>query len=179
MYSCSLVFFHFVGTRVGILLFVSGTTLGNMGKIIDVMNDHIKEGKPFFSFEYFPPKTEEGLKNLIERMHRMVAFGPTFCDITWGAGGSTADLTSQIADRMQNEVKAECMMHLTCTNMPEAKVADALVFLKKVGVKNILALRGDPPHGKEKFEVVEGGFSCALDLIKYIRQETGACRSLA
>jgi methylenetetrahydrofolate reductase (NADPH) len=150
-----------------------------MGKIIDAMNDHIKRERPFFSFEYFPPKTEEGLKNLFDRMHRMVALSPTFCDITWGAGGSTADLTSEIAGRMQNEVKAECMMHLTCTNMPEAKLADALEFLKKAGVKNILALRGDPPHGKDKFEVVDGGFSCALDLIKYIRKESGARLGLA
>ena len=143
-------------------------------KVIDIMNEKMKEGTPFFSFEYFPPKTDEGLKNLFERMKRMVALGPNFCDITWGAGGSTAELTLEIAGRMQNEVKAECMMHLTCTNMPEAKLAEAMDFLKKAGVKNILALRGDPPHGQDKFEAVDGGFSCALDLIKYIRKETGA-----
>lgn len=145
-----------------------------MGKIIDVMNECIKEGKPFFSFEFFPPKTPDGVDNLFERMDRMVSYGPTFCDITWGAGGSTAELTLDIADRMQNEINVECMMHLTCTNMPEEKLATALTALKKFGVKNILALRGDPPQGQEKFQAVDGGFSCALDLIKYIRKETGA-----
>eukprot|EP00892_Ulva_mutabilis_P003374 jgi/Ulvmu1/1408/UM011_0137.1 len=144
-----------------------------MGKIIDVMNGYMKEGKPFFSFEFFPPKTPDGVDNLFERMDRMVSYGPTFCDITWGAGGSTAELTLDIADRMQNEVNVECMMHLTCTNMPEEKLATALTALKKFGVKNILALRGDPPQGQEKFQAVDGGFSCALDLIKYIRKETG------
>lgn len=149
-----------------------------MGKIIDVMNGYMKEGKPFFSFEYFPPKTPDGVDNLFERMDRMVSYGPTFCDITWGAGGSTADLTLDIADRMQNEVNVECMMHLTCTNMQEEKLATALTALKKFGVKNILALRGDPPQGQEKFQAVDGGFSCALDLIKYIRKETGAALQL-
>lgn len=144
-----------------------------MGKIVDVMNEYMKEGKPFFSFEYFPPKTPDGVDNLFERMDRMVSYGPTFCDITWGAGGSTAELTLDIADRMQNEINVECMMHLTCTNMPEEKLATALAALKKFGVKNILALRGDPPQGQEKFQAVDGGFSCALDLIKYIRNETG------
>ena len=148
-----------------------------MGKVIDVMNKYIERGEPFFSFEFFPPKTEDGVDNLFERMDRMVSFGPSFCDITWGAGGSTADLTLDIAHRMQNEVNVECMMHLTCTNMPVEKLKEAMDFLKKAGVKNILALRGDPPHGQDKFEAVEGGFSCALDLIKYIREQTGAsCR---
>ena len=145
-----------------------------MGKIIEVMNGYMKEGKPFFSFEFFPPKTEDGVDNLFERMDRMVSYSPTFCDITWGAGGSTADLTLDIADRMQNEVNVECMMHLTCTNMPEEKLKEAMASLKKSGVRNILALRGDPPHGQDKFEAVDGGFACALDLIKYIRKETGA-----
>ena len=60
-------------------------------------------------------------------------------------------------------------MHLTCTNMPEAKLRDALDKLKGYGIQNVLALRGDPPKGQETFTVVEGGFACALDLVKYIR----------
>ncbi len=75
-----------------------------MGKIIDALNERIAKGELFYSFEYFPPKTDEGVANLVERQHRMFAYGPTFCDITWGAGGSTADLTLDIAKRMQNEV---------------------------------------------------------------------------
>lgn len=61
-------------------------------------------GRTLFSFEYFPPKTAEGVENLFERMDRMVSHNPSFCDITWGAGGSTADLTLDIANRMQNMV---------------------------------------------------------------------------
>jgi len=76
-------------------------------KIIDKINEKIAAGETFYSFEYFPPKTDEGVKNLHDRQMRMAALGPTFCDITWGAGGSTADLTLTIATDMQN--KASCM----------------------------------------------------------------------
>lgn len=68
----------------------------------------------------------QGVTNLIERQHRMVALGPLFCDITWGAGGTTADLTLEIAARMQRDVGVETMMHLTCTNMPVEQLDDAL-----------------------------------------------------
>ncbi|KAG2491425.1 hypothetical protein HYH03_010213 [Edaphochlamys debaryana] len=135
-------------------------------KLIDKINQKVKEGKTFFSFEFFPPRTEEGVENLFERLERMVTYAPVFCDITWGAGGSTADVTLDIAARMQNQICVETMMHLTCTNMQIEKLESALKEVKKMGVRNILALRGDPPKGQDKFEAVEGGFSCALDLVK-------------
>ncbi|XP_047316341.1 methylenetetrahydrofolate reductase 1-like [Impatiens glandulifera] len=126
-----------------------------------------------FSFEFFPPKTEDGVENLFEKMERMVVHNPSFCDITWGAGGSTADLTLEIANRMQNMVCVETMMHLTCTNMPVEKIDHALDTIKSKGIQNVLALRGDPPHGQDKFVQVEGGFSCALDLVKHMRSKYG------
>ncbi|KAK9287894.1 hypothetical protein L1049_016337 [Liquidambar formosana] len=132
-----------------------------------------EEGKVVFSFEFFPPKTEDGVENLFERMDRMVAHNPTFCDITWGAGGSTADLTLDIANRMQNMICVETMMHLTCTNMPVDKIDHALQIIKSNGIQNVLALRGDPPHGQDKFVQIQGGFSCALDLVKHIRAKYG------
>jgi len=96
-----------------------------------------------------------------------------FCDITWGAGGSTAELTLDIAANMQNGVCCETMMHLTCTNMPRESLRAALDRVKAEGIQNILALRGDPPKGAATFEAVEGGFACALDLVKYIKAEYG------
>ncbi|XP_011074034.1 probable methylenetetrahydrofolate reductase [Sesamum indicum] len=131
------------------------------------------DSRAVFSFEFFPPKTEDGVDNLFERMERMVAHNPSFCDITWGAGGSTADLTLEIANRMQNMVCVETMMHLTCTNMPVEKIDHALETIKSNGIQNVLALRGDPPHGQDKFVQVEGGFACALDLVKHIRSKYG------
>ncbi|GLT73707.1 hypothetical protein SLA2020_455450 [Shorea laevis] len=143
-------------------------------KVIDKIRaqaDH--QNKVVFSFEFFPPKTEDGVDNLFERMDRMVAHNPTFCDITWGAGGSTADLTLDIANKMQNIICVETMMHLTCTNMPVEKIDHALGTIKSNGIQNVLALRGDPPRGQDKFVQVQGGFACALDLVKHIRSKYG------
>lgn len=137
-------------------------------KVIEKIQEAAKTDKVIFSFEFFPPKTDDGVENLFERMERMVAHGPSFCDITWGAGGSTADLTLEIVNRMQNMVCVESMMHLTCTNMPVEKIDHALDTIKANGIQNVLALRGDPPHGQDKFVQVEGGFACALDLVKFL-----------
>lgn len=135
-------------------------------KVIEKIQESlVDEKKVVFSFEFFPPKTEDGVENLLERMDRMVAHGPAFCDITWGAGGSTADLTLEIANKMQNLICVESMMHLTCTNMPVDKIDHALQTIKSNGLQNVLALRGDPPHGQDKFVQIQGGFACALDLV--------------
>ncbi|KAK8955911.1 hypothetical protein KSP40_PGU002246 [Platanthera guangdongensis] len=143
-------------------------------KVLEKIREAVDgERRTVFSFEFFPPKTEEGVENLFERMDRMVAHNPTFCDITWGAGGSTADVTLDIANRMQNMISVETMMHLTCTNMPVEKIDHALDTIKANGIQNVLALRGDPPHGQDKFVQVEDGFSCALDLVKHIRAKYG------
>ncbi|KAE9450501.1 hypothetical protein C3L33_17583, partial [Rhododendron williamsianum] len=142
-------------------------------KVIEKIREAESGGKVVFSFEFFPPKTEDGVDNLFDRMERMVAHNPTFCDITWGAGGSTADLTLEIANRMQNMVCVETMMHLTCTNMPVDKIDHALHHIKSNGIQNVLALRGDPPHGQDKFVQVQGGFACALDLVNHIRSTYG------
>ncbi|MCD7469447.1 Methylenetetrahydrofolate reductase 1 [Datura stramonium] len=142
-------------------------------KVIEKIQEAAKGDRVVFSFEFFPPKTEDGVENLFERMERMVAHNPSFCDITWGAGGSTADLTLEIVKRMQNMVCVESMMHLTCTNMPVEKIDHALDTIKTNGIQNVLALRGDPPHGQDKFVQVEGGFACALDLVKHMRAKYG------
>jgi methylenetetrahydrofolate reductase (NADPH) len=77
-----------------------------MVKVVDKIKAANADGHVLFSFEYFPPKTEDGVENLFERRDRMVAHQPSFCDITWGAGGSTADLTLDIANKMQNMVSS-------------------------------------------------------------------------
>ncbi|KAM7280071.1 hypothetical protein ACFE04_007205 [Oxalis oulophora] len=142
-------------------------------KVIDKIVEAASSDKTVFSFEFFPPKTDDGVDNLFDRMERMVSHNPTFCDITWGAGGSTADLTLEIANRMQNIVCVETMMHLTCTNMPLDKIDHALETIKGYGIQNVLALRGDPPHGQDKFVQIQDGFACALDLVKHMRANYG------
>lgn len=132
-----------------------------------------KEGKIWWSFEYFPPRTAQGLQNLLDRIKRMTALGPEFIDITWNAGGRTSDLTAHMVKTCQGSVGIETCMHLTCTNMPKEKVDIALQEAKKAGCCNVLALRGDPPQGKDEWEAVEGGFVHGIDLVKHIHNEYG------
>ncbi|EKM50042.1 uncharacterized protein PHACADRAFT_264540 [Phanerochaete carnosa HHB-10118-sp] len=132
-----------------------------------------KEGRVWWSFEYFPPRTAQGLQNLLDRIERMRALGPEFVDITWNAGGRTSDLTSELVKTCQGLIGTETCMHLTCTNMPTEKIDVALREAKSHGCRNILALRGDPPMGKDEWEAVEGGFVHGIDLVQHIRKEYG------
>lgn len=145
-------------------------------KIIDLINE--KKDSCFVSLEYFPPRSEDGVKNLYSRMDRMkVATEPLFTDVTWGAGGSTADLSMRIA--LEAHKKGHVAnLHMTCTNMskdgdPVARVREALKEAYDGGIRNIVALRGDPPAGEEVWTQEKGGFACALDLVKYIRENYG------
>ncbi|KZT69258.1 methylenetetrahydrofolate reduct [Daedalea quercina L-15889] len=132
-----------------------------------------KEDRIWWSFEYFPPRTAQGLQNLLDRIERMRALGPEFIDITWNAGGRTSDLTSELVKTCQKLIGVETCMHLTCTNMPKEKVDIALKEAKAHGCRNILALRGDPPMGKDEWEAVEGGFVHGIDLVRHIRANYG------
>ncbi|KAI9045849.1 methylenetetrahydrofolate reductase (NAD(P)H) MET13 [Aspergillus affinis] len=130
-------------------------------------------GRTGISFEFFPPKTAQGVQNLYDRMDRMHALGPSFIDITWGAGGRLSDLTCEMVNVAQSVYGLETCMHLTCTDMPTEKVDSALQAAYKAGCTNILALRGDPPREKETWEATEGGFRYAKHLVKYIRDKYG------
>src|ERR1700761_7647578 len=131
------------------------------------------EGRPTYSFEYFPPKTAQGVQNLYDRMDRMHGFGPAFIDITWGAGGRLSSLTCEMVKVAQSAYGLETCMHLTCTDMERSKLDDALREAYNAGCTNILALRGDPPREKEKWEQTEGGFRYARHLITYIKSKYG------
>ncbi|KAJ3786873.1 methylenetetrahydrofolate reductase-domain-containing protein [Lentinula aff. detonsa] len=132
-----------------------------------------RDNKVWWSFEYFPPRTAQGLQNLLDRIERMRGLGPEFIDITWNAGGRTSELTAEMVKTCQGLVGIETCMHLTCTNMPKEKVDFALREAKSSGCRNVLALRGDPPMGKEEWEAVEGGFVHGIDLVRHIRREYG------
>lgn len=142
-------------------------------KIVDRIKQYEEQGRKFYSFEFFPPRTPAGVTNLYDRVDRLARIAPAFIDITWGAGGSTADLTMELSTNFQNQLCVETQMHLTCTNMPQEQVEIALNKAKEAGIQNILALRGDPPHGSERWEAVEGGFAHAIDLVKFIRKTYG------
>jgi len=138
------------------------------------ISDLVASTKPgWFSFEYFPPKSEEGVKNLRKRIAKMAKLGPLFTDFTWGAGGSTSDLTLTLTSAAKNEYGTVANMHLTCTNQTEEVTEGALKACKAAGVRNIVALRGDAPRGQDKWVATEGGFSSALDLVKFMRKNHG------
>jgi len=147
-------------------------------KIIDKIKEHEVKGVPFFSLEYFPPKTDVGIANLYDRLDRMKILGPEWIDVTWGAGGSTSKLTLDICSAAQKYLGLDTMMHLTCTNMPVEEIVHALNKAKEAGIHNILALRGDPPKGEE-WKKIEGGFANAVDLVKFIRKEHGSYFGIA
>lgn len=145
-----------------------------MVKILEKINDAEKvAGQPYFSFEFFPPKTEAGVENLYLRMESMTALQPIFVDITWGAGGSTKDLTMAIAQYTQTYFGMEVLMHLTCTNMTIEELKGVLNAARDAKIHNILALRGDPPKGAVEWQPVKGGCQNAIDLVRLIKREHG------
>ncbi len=130
-------------------------------------------GKQVISFEFFPPKTDEGDKALLEKhIPALMATKPDFCSVTYGAGGSTREKTLMIVDRIQQEHKLTALAHLTCVNHTREQVGELLQKIKAIGCKNILALRGDPPGGGE-FTVTPGGFEYSSQLVKFIREQDG------
>ncbi|KAJ2890105.1 methylenetetrahydrofolate reductase 1, partial [Coemansia aciculifera] len=124
-----------------------------------------ESGTPYFSFEYFPPKTEQGLVNLYDRIQRMGRSGPAFVAVTWGAGGTTAQRTLELSEACQGIYGLNTLMHMTCTKMSLAQVDAALVSARSAGIRNILALRGDAWE--------DGCFAYAADLVRHIRRTHG------
>ena len=123
------------------------------------------------SFEFFPPKTGEGDRNLLERqIPALLAARPDFCSVTYGAGGSTRDKTLMIVDRIQREHGLTALAHLTCVNHTREEVRALLEKIKALDCKNILALRGDAPGGGE-FKPTPGGFEYSSELVKFIREQ--------
>ncbi len=133
---------------------------------------------PFHTFEFFPPRTEAGLVNLLDRIRRLAASPlrpPLAVSITWGAGGGTAERSLELAEHVV-KMGLNVVLHLTCTNMPKEKVDQALVKCRQLGIKNVLALRGDPPRSEEyavSSDPTPDFFNHASDLVTYIRQEHG------
>jgi methylenetetrahydrofolate reductase (NADPH) len=140
--------------------------------IRDIFAQQMAARKPVVSFEFFPPKTDEGDRNLLEKtVPALREAKPDFCSVTYGAGGSTRDKTLMIVDRIQREHGLTALAHLTCVNHTRDQVRELLEKIRATGCKNILALRGDPPGGGE-FRPTPGGFEFSSQLVRLIR-ETG------
>jgi methylenetetrahydrofolate reductase (NADPH) len=136
-------------------------------KIIDMY----QQKKTVFSMEVFPPKREGDHRKLLEVIDDLKHLNPDFMSVTYGAGGSTRDMTLEISSEIKNDIGIESMAHLTCVGNSKTEISEVIDRLKEANIENILALRGDPPRGEEEFRPVLGGFRFAFELIDFIRRE--------
>src|SRR5436190_6874348 len=126
--------------------------------------------QPVISFEFFPPKTEEGDRNLLQKtLPALLQTKPDYCSVTYGAGGSTRDKTLMIVDQIQRQHGFTAVAHLTCVDATKEQIRNLLGQIRALGVQNVLALRGDPPGGGE-FRVTPGGFEYSSELVRFIRE---------
>ena len=145
------------------------------------VHERYGRGGPVFSFEFFPPKTDEAARRLMQtaadlrEMH-----DPDFISVTYGAGGSTRGRTLEVVTRLQNDLGILSMAHLTCVGHTREELHGVVDGLVEAGVQNVLALRGDPPKGDEAFVPTEGGFQHASELATFLSENYdlgigGAC----
>ena len=130
-------------------------------------------GEPTFSFEFFPPKTDEGERNLGRALAELSRLDPTFVSVTYGAGGSTTQKrkTVDIVSSIKAEHGLEAMAHFTCVGATVAELRETLDVMRDAGISNVLALRGDPPPGQTEWTATEGGLEYSRELIELIRDD--------
>jgi methylenetetrahydrofolate reductase (NADPH) len=132
--------------------------------------------RPALSFEFFPPKTDQGVASLFEKtIPALLAIKPDYCSVTYGAGGSTRDKTLGIVDRIQRDFGLTAMAHLTCVGSTREQLREVVEDARSRGIKNLLALRGDPPGGTGPWVPVEGGFTYSRELVAFLRELGGFC----
>lgn len=141
----------------------------------------LNPSNPCFSFEFFPAKTPDGERALWQTLEELGPLEPGFVSVTYGAGGSTRDRTTQLVSQIKQKTGIEAMAHLTCVGHTREELAAILDALQAAGIDNVLALRGDPPQGQRTFVPTEGGFRYASELVTFIRERDwpfclgGAC----
>ena len=126
--------------------------------------------RPFFSFEFFPPKNDEGQSQLFRAIETLCTLHPSFVSVTYGAGGSTRARTTALTKQIQNEIGLTAMAHITCVGHSRRELREIFYDLEQAGIENVLALRGDPPRG-EPFTPSDGGFSYASELVTMLSRD--------
>jgi len=148
--------------------------------IRDIYAEGRAANRPVVSFELFTPRTEEGERTLFDKtLPALARLQPGFCSVTCGAGGSTRHKTLLLVDRLQRELSLPGMAHVTCVESTRQQIEALLAEAKALGIKNILALRGDPPAGAPAFVPLAGGFRYACQLVKLTREMGGFCIGVA
>jgi methylenetetrahydrofolate reductase (NADPH) len=126
--------------------------------------------EPVFSFEFFPPKTDEGERNLRLALEDLAAFEPDFVSVTYGAGGSTRARTVQVTKWIKQELGIEAMAHLSCVGSSREELQVILDGVSEAGIENVLALRGDPPRGETEWRPHPGGLRFSTELASLITE---------
>ena len=138
------------------------------------IDEALESQRPFFSFEFFPPRDDEGSRRLFATISALQPLRPSFVSITYGAGGSTRARTVALAKQIQHETGLTVVAHATCIGADRAELRALFDDLARAGIENVLALRGDPPAGSS-FESSPGGLRYARDLIAMLRRNYGFC----
>lgn len=130
--------------------------------------------RPFFSFEFFPPRDDAGSRQLFDTIEALAPLRPAFVSITYGAGGSTRARTVVLAKQIQTQIGLTVVAHVTCAAADRAELRALFDDLARAGIENVLALRGDAPTGSA-FGAQPGGFAHASDLISMLRRNYDFC----
>jgi methylenetetrahydrofolate reductase (NADPH) len=137
--------------------------------IRDIFRKASAARRPVLSFEFFPTKSDEAERVLLgTTIPALQRLDPDFCSVTYGAGGGTREKTLAIVDRIQRDMQITAMAHLTCVNSSIEQTHAVLEQTRALGIKNVLALRGDPPAGGA-FVKTDGGFAYSHELVRCIR----------
>ena len=126
--------------------------------------------RPVFSFEFFPPKTDEGQRTLEGTLEVLKDDTPDFVSVTYGAGGTTRGRTVEITKWIKQSLGIEAMAHLSLVGEAEERLVEILQELQDVGIENVLALRGDPPRGETEWKPHPGGLTYSIELIRLVRE---------
>jgi methylenetetrahydrofolate reductase (NADPH) len=134
-----------------------------------------RSDEPVFSFEFFPPKTDEGERNLRDALWALRDLEPDFVSVTYGAGGSTRGLTLELTRWIKQELGVEAMAHLSCVGATRDELCVILDSIVGAGIENVLALRGDPPRGETSWTPHPGGLRYSSELAALISDRYPAC----
>ena len=140
-------------------------------RISELLDGH----RPVFSFEFFPPKTDEGQRTLEGTLAILKDDSPDYVSVTYGAGGTTRNRTVDITKHIKQDLGVEAMAHLSCVGEPAERLREILHDLEHDGIENVLALRGDPPRGETEWRPHPGGLSYSIELIRLIREHFDFC----
>ncbi len=134
------------------------------------IRDILRRQQPCFSFEFFPPRTREAGEQLYKTIEDLVPLRPSYVSVTYGAGGSTRELTHELVIRIREHTHLSVVAHMTCVGATQEEIGNILQAYQDHGIENIMALRGDPPRGEAAFVPPAGGFAHAADLVAFIRR---------